>query len=141
MEYHGVVTELVLDEELARMYAGALYSITRGDGTVDRDEGDVLASLIRRRWELVLDPETLFFTTVTPESFAQAIHDGTPFRSTRHLPEQIGRALIGDAVTLSAWSGGLDDNKVHAILRFARALGMRTDQICAASDQLAVYLE
>ena len=124
------------------MYAGALYSITRADGAVDRDEGDLLAALMERRWQLVLDPETLFFTTVTPESFAQAVHAGAPFRgSARHSAHHVGRALIGDAVSLSTWTGGLDDDKAQAILRFARALGLEPEQIRSASDLLAGWLD
>jgi tellurite resistance protein len=134
---------LVLDEELARMYAAALYTITRADGAVDREENAGLRALILGRWQLALDPETLFFTTVTPESFAHAVRRlDAPFRDAgRHTPRRVGQALVEDATALSIASGGLDDDKAEAILRFARALGCSTEDIRAASDQLSAWLD
>jgi len=134
------MVDLVLDEELARMYAGALYTITRADGSVEREETDGLRELIARRWQLAIDPEALFFTTVTPESFAAAVRRRDPFRgSGAHSPRQIAHALIGDAIELSTVDG-LDDVKVDALLRFARALGCTNEDVRAASDRLTSWL-
>jgi hypothetical protein len=135
--------ELVLDEELAQLYAAALYTISRADdGAVDRDENTGLRTVIEQRWQLALDPEALFFTTVTPESFATAVSVRDPFRgSAAGERRQIARALIADAVTLSTLSGGLDDRKAHAILRFAHALGCSSDEILAASPRLAEWID
>jgi hypothetical protein len=136
------MVDLILDEELARLYAGALYAITRADGEVHRDESDHLRDLIARRWQLFIDAESLFFSSVTPESFAAAMHYREPFRgSASGSPRQVAHALIGDAITLSAMTGGLDEVKVESILRFARALGYTTDDVRAATDKLAGWLD
>jgi hypothetical protein len=133
---------LVLNEELVTLYAAALYAITRADGALHREESDRLSELIARRWQSEIDPEFLFFTTVTPESFALAVQgNDSPFRSGAGEPLQVARALIADAVELSTTTSGLDDAKAHAILRFARALGCSTDDIRAASSQLSHWLE
>jgi tellurite resistance protein len=136
------MADFVLDDELAQLYAAALYSITRADGAVDREEGDALRELIARRWQLTIDPEALFFTTVTPESFAHAVARRDPFRgSASPAPRLIAHTLIADALELSVTTGGLDDDKARAILRFARALGYTTDDVRAATDQLSRWLE
>jgi uncharacterized tellurite resistance protein B-like protein len=137
----GSKVTLVLDDELAHLYAGALYTITRADGAVDRDETDVLRALIARRWQLAIDHETLFFMTVTPESFAQAIARRDPFRgSASHSPRQIAHTLIDDALEVSSVAGGLDEMKVETMLRFARALGCTTEDVRVANDRLAGWL-
>jgi tellurite resistance protein len=135
-------TDVVLDDELVQMYAAVLYTISRADGTVDRDESVGLRQLVARRWQVSLDPEALFFTTVTPESFAHAVSVRDPFRgSAAGSPKQIARALIDDAVVLCETTGGLDDRAAHAILRFARALGCTSDDIVAASQRLAEWID
>jgi hypothetical protein len=125
------------------MYAGALYSITRADGAVERDEHDRLREMVARRWRLDIDPVALFFTVVTPESFAHAVRrSGAPFRESAIAPElQVGRALVQDAVELSVSTGTLSDDVADAILRYARALGCTTEDIQAATDRLAAWLE
>jgi hypothetical protein len=136
------MVDLLLDEDLAWLYAGALYAIIRADGEVHRDENDHLRHLIARRWQLAIDAETLFFSGVTPESFAAAMQHRDPFRgSASGSPRQVAHALIGDAIKLAAVTGGLDEVKVESILRFSRALGYTTDDVRAATDKLAGWLD
>jgi hypothetical protein len=131
----------VLDDELVQLYAAVLYTISRADGTVDRDENISLRRLVQRRWQVSLDPEALFFTSVTPESFAHALAGRDPFRSSAAgSPTQIARALVEDAVLLCELNGGLDDRAAREILRFARALGCSSDDIVAASRRMSEWL-
>ena len=134
-------TAIVLDHELVQMYAAVLYSISRADGTIDREESLGLRQIVARRWQVALDPEALFFTQITPESFAHAVASRDPFRSSASgSPKQIARALIADAVVLCETTGGLDDRSANAILRYARALGCSSEDIVATSRRLAEWV-
>lgn len=134
--------ELALDDELARLYAAALYAILRADGEIDRDESEGLRRVVQQRWQIAVDPEVLFFTTVTSDSFAAAVGARDPFRaSATAAPRMIGRALLEDSVALSIAAGGLDERQVHAMLRYAHALGCTRDDILAASARLEQWMD
>jgi len=136
------VTDLALDDELARLYAAALYAILRADGEIDRDESEGLRRVVEQRWQMAIDPEVLFFTTVTSDSFAAAVRARDPFRaSATTAPRLIGRALLEDSVALSIAAGGLNEPQVHAMMRYAHALGCTRDDILAASARLEQWME
>lgn len=136
------MTALALDDELARLYAAALYQILRADGEIDRGENEGLRRIVHHRWQLAIDPEALFFTTVSSESFAAAVRDRDPFRaSAATAPRVIARALIEDSVTLSVGAGGLNERQVHAMIRYAHALGASRADIVAASPRLDEWMD
>jgi hypothetical protein len=136
--------DVLLDDELVAMYAGALYSIARSDRVIERDESQRLQQLVAQRWRVTVDPIELFFTTVTPESFASALRriESSPFRTSGMSTELlVGRALVEDAVDLTMSTGTLSDAAAHAILRYARSLGCTTADIQAVTGRLAAWLE
>jgi hypothetical protein len=136
--------DVLLDDELVAMYAGALYTIARSDRVVERDESQRLQELVAQRWRVTIDPIELFFTTVTPESFATALRrtSSSPFRTSGLSTElHVGRALVEDAVDLTISTGTLSDNAALTILRYARALGCTTADIQSVTGRLAAWLD
>jgi tellurite resistance protein len=117
---------LLLPEELAHSFLGALLTVARADGEVNGDELDALR---RAAAELTghpkLDSESLLFSHVTPRSFADQVGTRSPFRmAASSAPDLIRREFVRQAVLLARRDGPMGPEEAGVIRAFGIALGM-----------------
>lgn len=123
---------MILDGDVAQLYAGALEAIARVDGEVTPEEGGRMRDLIGKRTQAVIDYEALFFEKTTPDKLAGKV----PAADRR----MVGRALAADAVELATVDGDLNGSEAQAIMRFLRALGCTPADVAAETNQLNEWL-
>ena len=117
---------LLLPEELAHTFLGALLTVARADGEVNGDELDALR---RAAAELTghprVDSEAILFSHVTPRSFADLVGRRGPFRMAgASAPDAIRREFVRQAVILARRDGPLGPEEAGVIRAFGLALGM-----------------
>lgn len=115
---------LVLADEIGQSFLGALYAVCRADGEVCEAEVDALRA-IATEMAIAVDEQTLFFSEVTPASFARAVRGdgGGPFRATESSPPAAIRAAFVEAAERVARADGMfNDNEQKLIDAFVRAL-------------------
>jgi hypothetical protein len=132
----------VLDEDLARVYAGALVAIGRADGELVLDEVLRIRTLVAERTGRQPDDATLFGDDIgVDDVVAAATHrNGDPFRSTGPSPRELGRMLIADGLLLALADGGVHDAEVAFIVRLGRALGCTDDDFAQFRARLPAWL-
>lgn len=124
---------LVLDGELAQLYAAALHAIGRIDGELGAEEAMRLQELLTRRGAGEIDAEMLFFTRVSPEALSAAARRSGD-------PQRVGRALTADAVALATVDGDMNGAEAHAVIRYLKALGCSAAEVHAVSPELDEWL-
>jgi len=117
---------LLLPEELAHSFLGALLTVARADGEVNGDELDALRQAAS---ELTgnpqVDSEALLFSHVTPRAFADLIGTRSPFRMAgASAPDAIRREFVRQAVILARRDGPMGPAEAGVIRAFGVALGM-----------------
>lgn len=123
---------MVLDGDVAQLYAGALEAITRVDGEVTPEESARMRELIAKRTQAAIDYEALFFEKTTPDKLAAKV----PAVDRR----TVGRALAADMVALATADGDLNGAEAQAIMRFLRALGCTPADVAAETSELNEWL-
>ena len=124
----------VLNDEIGQLYAGALIAIARVDGEIGPEEGAHLRELVAKRTGVAIDYEASFFHKVRPEElYAAAVKAGL-------APRELGKALAGDAVALSAADGDLNSHEAQEILRYLRALGCTSEDVASVTRDLDEWL-
>ncbi len=118
---------LVLSDELAQAFVGALYAVCRADGEVCEAEVDALRAIAAELGIAALDDQTLFFSDVTPGALADAARggDGGPFRAAAvSPPSAIRAAFVAAAERVARADGDYNEVEVRAVDHFARALSL-----------------
>jgi len=123
---------MLLDGDVAQLYAGALEAIARVDGEVTPEESARMRELIGKRTQAAIDYEALFFEKATPDKLAGKV----PAADRR----MVGRALAADTVALATADGDLNGAEAQAIMRFLRALGCTPADIAAETNELNEWL-
>ena len=117
---------LLLPEELAQSFLGALLTVARADGEVNGDEIDALRQAAKAlTGNPPVDSEVLLFSQVTPRSFADQVATRSPFRmSGASAPDTIRREFVRQAVILARRDGPMGPEEAGVIRAFGMALGM-----------------
>lgn len=123
---------LVLTDDLAHLFLGALLTVCRADGDVNTDETEALAHAAATLLRMAtFDHEALLWSNVTAAELAGAIHCGAghAFRTYAISPPgEVGRAFVVAARQVGESDGDLNALEIQTIRGFARALG------CSAID-------
>lgn len=118
---------LVLTEDLAHLFLGALLTVCRADGDVNPDETEALEHAAATMLRLArFDNEALLCSDVTALELAAAIHRGSghAFRAYAISPPvDVGRAFVAAARLVGEADGELNALEIQSIRGFARALG------------------
>ena len=117
---------MLLDEDLKQLYARALISIARAEGSIDSDEGERLGERITERSGLEL-ADLMLERSLQPEELADALHGG-PFRGASVRADEVARALIEDALYVALAKGHVTPEEGHRMYRYAIALGLTADE-------------
>ena len=120
---------MLLDRDLEQLYARALISIARAEGTIDSDEGARLGERIAERSGLEL-ADLLLERSLQPEELADALVGG-PFRGASVRADEVGRALVEDALYVALAKGHVTPEEGHRMWRYAIALGLSADEFRA----------
>ena len=115
-----------LSEDLKQLYARALISIVRAEGSIGTDEGERLAERVELRSGLPLE-DLLLTRSLMPEELAEALRGG-PFRGQSVHTQQVGRLLVEDAIYVSLAKGHVTPEEGHRMWRFAMAMGLPDDE-------------
>ncbi|HEX5060965.1 MAG TPA: TerB family tellurite resistance protein [Kofleriaceae bacterium] len=122
---------MLLDRDLELLYARALISIARAEGTIDSDEGARLGERIAERSGLEL-ADLLLERSLQPEELADALmRTGAPFRGASVRADEVGRALVEDALYVALAKGHVTPEEGHRMWRYAIALGLSADEFRA----------
>jgi tellurite resistance protein len=128
------VARLILTEDLARAYVGALLTVCRADGDVNSEELEALrriAGELTPSW--VLDGpelEGLLFSQVTPALLAAAVGARGPFRDAGASdPARIRDGFLEAALRLARCDGSLNQEEVRTLRAFAKVLGSDHNEI------------
>jgi tellurite resistance protein len=123
---------LILTEDLAHAFLGALLAVCRADGDATPAEfealrriGDELGFRYDNEW-------LLFFSHVTPRSLAEAVRDASvqPFRSQGvSTRQEIAQEFVLAAVRVARVDGHLTGDEARLICSFARELGISPSYI------------
>lgn len=133
---------LQLDDALVATYVEALAAIARADREVNPEEATRLAQVIAARSRTPVDPEALFFASVTPEQLAAAIMGRHSYRDAgASSARDIGRALVADALEVALVDGDLNAQEGRTILRYAKALGLNSVDVQTITPQLDAWLD
>jgi tellurite resistance protein len=133
---------LLLTDELAYALLGGLLAVCRVDGDASSEElralrevGDELSGGVRYDNEWLL-----FFSTVTPRSLAQAVHDAGragPFRGQAvSAPHVIAHEFLLAAIRVARADGALNEDETRLIRRFARELHVSAHQLEHLNESL-----
>jgi hypothetical protein len=135
------MAHLLLTEDLAHTLLGALLAVCRADGDASTDEMRMLRVVGE---ELTgrsgANEWRLFFSNVTPRTFAEAIHQyghHGPFRgSAVSAPTLIVQEFVRAAVRVGRADGELNDSEIQLICAFATALGVSSKILVALDKSL-----
>ncbi len=115
---------MILDHELARLYARALIAIARADGVINFEEGLRLEQRIAARCgteatvaDLLLEPP------LDPDVLADALRGG-PFRGASVSPVELAEHLVADGVAVVLAKGHVSAGEATRLRAFAAALGV-----------------
>jgi tellurite resistance protein len=117
---------LLLPEELAHTFLGALLTVARADGEVNGDELDALRQAASNlTGHPRVDSEALLFSHVTPRAFADLVGTRSPFRMAgASAPDTIRQEFVKQAVILARRDGPMGPEEAGVIRAFGIALGM-----------------
>lgn len=115
-----------LTEDVKQLYARALISITRADGTIDGEEGERLGERIELRSQLALE-DLMLAPSLAPDELAAALLGG-PFRGASVRGDDVARLLVEDAVYVALGKGHVTSEEGHRLWRYAAALGLSPDE-------------
>jgi hypothetical protein len=132
----------LLGDDVARSYALALLAIARGDGTIGPDEAEEFQKRLEARVAKPLPLEDLLFERpITATEVADLVtRDHGPFRTAGLEARTLGKMLVEDALAIVLVKGHATSGEATTIIRFGRALGLATEELIAASPQLAPWL-
>ena len=126
------MTKLMLPQELAEQFVGALLSILRSDGHVSASESLVLQRVVAEIIDGPVDYANALMLRVSPQTLAKAIHRATaasPYRSSAAVTHrEVAIAFVDAARRLADAEGGLSVREDALIERYATALGLSADQ-------------
>lgn len=118
------MSRLVLGDELARVFLGALLTVARADGEVNPEESRILRQVAAEIGSAV-DFAELLFDSVTPKGLADAIRaaDAAPFRGLSISPMSVIASAFADAAQRVADADGdVNPRESAAIAKFNAAL-------------------
>lgn len=127
---------VVLADDAVAVYARALLTIARADGTIGPDEAAVLERVIARRANAPLPlVELMFARPLRPEQLARAVSSSEmgagPFRAAPVDLAEVARTLIEDAMAIILTKGSATSGEEASVVRFATALGLDTAEVRA----------
>jgi len=120
---------MLLDEGLKQLYARALISIARAEGSIDAEEGERLGERIMQRSGLALE-DLMLERSLQPQELADALAGG-PFRGASVRADEVARALIEDALYVALAKGHVTPEEGHRMWRYAIGLGLAADEFRA----------
>lgn len=132
---------MILDGDIAQLYAQALVAVARADDEINGEEGHRLEAQIAARaaMPIALD-DLLLVEPIDHEALAEAVRgQGGPFRGANVDPHALGRMFVGDALAVVLAKGYVSEAEAHQIIRVATGLGCSLDEVCAMSGYLGPY--
>lgn len=119
------MAELVLTDELARAYLGALLAVARVDGVINTAESQVLREIADPVTAgLDIDFEDILMSQVTPSTVARTVTAArsAPYRDGAGTPlAEIATAFASAARRVAEADGEVNDNETRAIHNFVQA--------------------
>ena len=116
---------MLLTEDLKQLYARALISIARAEGTIDAEEGERLAERVAARSDFALE-DLLLARSLPAEELAAAVR-GAPFRGAAVRADEMAHALVEDALYVALGKGHVTAEEGERMWRYASALGLSPD--------------
>lgn len=114
----------IRDRALADAYGRAVLAVVRADDDIGLEESLRLHARLRQRLGEAFDLEALLLAP--PIGAAELVHlgGGDPFRAGGIHPHALATALVADCLAITLAKGHVDEREAHALIGFARALGL-----------------
>lgn len=130
----------IRDHALADAYGRAVLAVVRADDDIGLEESLRLQARLRQRLGDAFDLEALLLAPAITASELAGLSGGDPFRAGGMHPGALAHALVADCLAIALAKGHFDEREAHALIAFARALGLADRELVRQAPALRPWL-
>ncbi|MBK7071712.1 MAG: hypothetical protein IPH44_05350 [Myxococcales bacterium] len=130
----------IRDHALADAYGRAVLAVVRADDDIGLEESLRLQARLRQRLGDGFDLEALLLAPAITAAELAGLGGGDPFRAGGVHPGALAHALVADCLAIALAKGHVDEREAHALIEFARALGLADRDLLHQAPALRPWL-